>query len=341
MVPTLPGAPWLVAHRTMLGINKPYKITLNGTDYVLWQNSEGKISALENICPHMQAPLSEGWVCAERNTLACPFHALEFDGTGRFVNTDLAAEQTSLKRSSAKPLAKPLEIVVQGDFIWTYANQEPVLEIPTLHEKITAGSVLVGVAGDRTLKADFLSAVMVNYDFNHATATHRYPLNLQKIIVSDYTVDGPNSSLDQELIRGGNSWLEKLRDPALAFTPGRYVNRFEYRFPSTTCLSADLPSGQVISLFMLYPESETRTKTFVLVFAKTAYRWLVPLLRKATLKAFERVVDQDADMLAKLYKRDAPKIRLPNEEIMFRAEKLYHHWPDSVSTSQRLKKDIF
>lgn len=28
----LPGAPWLVAHKSMLGVERPYKITLNGRD---------------------------------------------------------------------------------------------------------------------------------------------------------------------------------------------------------------------------------------------------------------------------------------------------------------------
>ncbi|MGB7086643.1 MAG: hypothetical protein WBD47_13890, partial [Phormidesmis sp.] len=163
-------------------------------------------------------------------------------------------------------------------------------------------------------------------------ATHRYPLNLQKVNISDYEEDGYRSRLNQEIIRGDNTWLQKLRDPALAFTPKRYINQFEYTFPSTTCLSADLPSGQVISLFMLYPESETRTKTFVLVFAKTAYRWLVPLLRSSALKAFGLVVDQDADMLVQLYERETPKIRLPKEEVMFYAEKLYRSWPPKTAT---------
>ena len=60
MSSVLPGAPWLIAHRSMLGINKPYKVRLNNQDYVLWQRSDGQISALGNICPHMQAPLSNG-----------------------------------------------------------------------------------------------------------------------------------------------------------------------------------------------------------------------------------------------------------------------------------------
>ena len=86
MNPILNGAPWLIAHRSMLGINRPLKITLNGSDYVLWQNSNGEISALDNVCPHMQAPLSNGWICKSSNSIACGYHALEFDPEGRLLN---------------------------------------------------------------------------------------------------------------------------------------------------------------------------------------------------------------------------------------------------------------
>lgn len=57
----LQGAPWLLAHRSMLKPNEPMKISLLGIDYVLWQDERGSISALPNACPHMGAMLSAGW----------------------------------------------------------------------------------------------------------------------------------------------------------------------------------------------------------------------------------------------------------------------------------------
>ena len=107
MNPILNGAPWLIAHRSMLGINRPYKITLNGFDYVLWQNSNGEISALDNVCPHMQAPLSNGWICELSNSIACPYHALEFDGEGRLLKDG---------EGKGEPLTKQLELIVKDDF---------------------------------------------------------------------------------------------------------------------------------------------------------------------------------------------------------------------------------
>jgi phenylpropionate dioxygenase-like ring-hydroxylating dioxygenase large terminal subunit len=85
----LQGVPWLLAHRSMLKPNKPMKISLFGSDYVIWQDSHGKIAALPNACPHMGAMLSEGWCVLKpdgSSTVACPFHALEFDQVGCTVS---------------------------------------------------------------------------------------------------------------------------------------------------------------------------------------------------------------------------------------------------------------
>ncbi|RMF25408.1 MAG: hypothetical protein D6756_05620, partial [Cyanobacteria bacterium J083] len=116
----LPGAPWLIAHKSMLGVNQPYKISLNDQDYVLWQNKQGEVFALSNICPHMQAPLADGWICAKRNTIACPFHGLEFNGKGKLYQN---------QQFSREILSDTLEIIVKGDLIWTYGGYEPKLPI--------------------------------------------------------------------------------------------------------------------------------------------------------------------------------------------------------------------
>lgn len=81
----LKGAPWLLAHKSMLDTNKPREVSLYGNDYVLWKDKTGQVNALPNVCPHMGAMLSEGW-CEVRedgtSAVVCPFHALEFDSDG-------------------------------------------------------------------------------------------------------------------------------------------------------------------------------------------------------------------------------------------------------------------
>ncbi len=181
MNPILPGTPWLIAHKSMLRVNQPNKITLNGRDYVLWQNSRGEVFALDNICPHMQAPLSEGWVCAERDTITCPFHALEFDGKGRLYQQ---------RKLSPKALAHPLKLTLVGDCVWTYGGCEARLPIPDVIERRSQGFRFVGVTAQHTVQGDFLSNLLINYDYNHFKGTHRELFKIKANEISNYSASG-------------------------------------------------------------------------------------------------------------------------------------------------------
>ncbi|HAX80292.1 MAG TPA: Rieske (2Fe-2S) protein [Cyanobacteria bacterium UBA11372] len=317
MNPILPGAPWLIAHKSMLGINQPNKITLNGQDYVLWQNEKREVFALDNVCPHMQAPLSDGWICKERNTIACPFHALEFDGQGRFYQEG---------KQDVKPVAKPLEIIIVGDCIWTYGGYEPRIPVPDLIPRISQGFQFLGVTGEKSINGDFLTNIKINYDYNHQNGTHREVFKIKGIEVSDYEENGYCTKLVQKVIKDDNSLGEILANPALLTLPKNWVNQFEYAFPALTSLILNISLGQAIQIHVLYPETENRTKTFIILFGKFKHPILTLLLKNSFLKAAATVIEQDTKAIESLYPIEKPKIRLPNEEIMFYAEKLYRDW---------------
>ena len=48
-------------------------------------NVEGELHALDNVCPHRQGPLGQGWI--EGKAVMCPWHAWAFD-----VRTGVAEE---------------------------------------------------------------------------------------------------------------------------------------------------------------------------------------------------------------------------------------------------------
>lgn len=317
MKPILPGAPWLIAHKSMLGVNKPHKITLNGQDYVLWQNENGEVFAIDNVCPHMQAPLSDGWICKERDTITCPFHALEFDGQGRLYQE---------KKQDVKPIAKPLELIIYNDCIWTYMGMTPKLPIPELHQRIADEYEFIGVAGETSIQGDFLTNIMVNYDYNHQNGTHKELFKIKSCNVSAFEENGYYSIVEQELIRADNTLREVLHNPALVILPKVVNNKLEYAFPSTTVLFAQISVANLAQTHRLYPETENRTKTFILLYGKFKNSLVKSLLKNSILKAAATVIEQDTTAVESLYPREKPKIRLPNEEIMFYAEKLYKEW---------------
>ncbi|WP_318728948.1 Rieske 2Fe-2S domain-containing protein [Roseofilum sp. Guam] len=317
MQPILPGAPWLIAHKSMLGINHPYKVTLNAQDYVLWQNSSGEVFALNNICPHMQAPLSNGWICEQRNTIACPFHAVEFDGSGRLWR------EGQLSRA---PLANPLELIIDGDLIWTYGGFEPRLPVPELHRQVASEYEFLGVTAQRSIQSDFLSSLMINYDHDHQNGTHREFFKVKSCQSKFLTKEGIYAKVSQTAEKDDYTAEEIAANPMLGAIPEVMQNFLEYVFPSTQFFCLVSPDVQTYQGHILYPETETTTKTFILLYAKFSDRALKSVMQESLLNMASIVVQQDVECLESLYPRQKAKIHLPNEEIMFYAEDLYRHW---------------
>ncbi|MGC1309132.1 MAG: Rieske 2Fe-2S domain-containing protein [Phormidesmis sp.] len=330
MSSVLPGASWLIAHRSMLGINKPYQVRLNNQDYVLWQSADGQISALENVCPHMQAPLSNGWICESNNAITCPFHAQKFDEKGFFIEDG---------KSSNRTLVKPLELIVQNDLIWTYGNSTAQIEIPNLIAERTQGFDFLGVSGEVSIKTDFLAAVKINYDYNHQNGTHRESFQIRDNPVHSFEADEYYARVRQTFIRSENSLSDVMENPALLAFPREIDNELEYTFPSTTLVKTTMGAGDFAQFFILYPESEHITRTFVLSYAN----WKSPLFKLPVIgkvlgdtfvKLTNKIVEQDLSTLESLYPRKNPKVRLPKEEIMFHAEKLYVEWPKAATEKE-------
>jgi phenylpropionate dioxygenase-like ring-hydroxylating dioxygenase large terminal subunit len=61
--------------------NRPVGVTRLGEKLVFWRDSQGKVSCMRDLCPHLGALLSQGKVLGD--ALACPFHGFEFDKTGQ------------------------------------------------------------------------------------------------------------------------------------------------------------------------------------------------------------------------------------------------------------------
>lgn len=327
MSSVLPGAPWLITHRSMLGVNRPNKFTLNGTDYVLWQDSQGKVAALENICPHMQSPLSEGWICQERNTIVCPYHALEYDESGRLCRGDNVEK--------AAPLAKPLELIIENDLIWTYGGYSPVQPIPDLFRRKTEKATFMGVTGSQSIETEFLRALRNNYDMNHLAGAHR-SFGFSEAQIHDYVEDGDTSTLEQDLTFQYDSWLGFIRQNRLLPPPSGLTNNIEFAFPTTNCISINIAaSGQLHVFFVLYPETSTQTKLTMYIYARPRYRWLAKLIElgifRRQLRAFDLISWQDKEILEMLYPEKRSKIKLPTEEVIAYAEKLYHEWPSRTN----------
>ncbi len=302
----LPGAPWLLAHKSMLQANKPLKISLQGNDYVLWQDADGKTQALPNACPHMGAMLSAGW--CNLGKVVCPFHALQFDGAGCTILPG-SGKQTL-------PQLQPLPLVVQGDFIWSYGTYEPVMPIPTILNEIAANYKFIGIAGEYSVQTDLLSMLLNMHDYNHQNGTHRPLFEIEEVLFDRFIDAGHHSYAYYRMPRAQTSWGDILKNPALLALPKIISAHLENFFPAIVLFHGTTFFGQIKQCHIFVPESATHTRTYVLVYIKANNnlgKIAAQLLRSNILQLVTTVVQQDADILSRIY-LDAPqKIKLNNE----------------------------
>jgi phenylpropionate dioxygenase-like ring-hydroxylating dioxygenase large terminal subunit len=320
----LQGAPWLLAHRSMLKPNQPRKISLLGQDYVVWQDTQGNVSALPNACPHMGAMLSAGWCVSQpegKSAVVCPFHALEFDATGCTV---LPGTQ-----KPTKSLLAPLELIVQGDFIWSYGGYEPKIPIPTIMNEIAAEYEFIGVTGERSLPTDILSLLLNMHDYNHQNGTHREIFEIEEVQMQRFIDEGLHSHAYLSQPRKPPKFRDILKNPAQLALPKVLKAHLENFFPCMGLLHGEDKLLSLKECHFYLPETEHRSRVFVLMYMQ-AHSPIAHIIKGNLLKLIDVVVEQDAKILGQIYANTSQKIKLNNEIGMDWVRRNFANFPNVV-----------
>jgi phenylpropionate dioxygenase-like ring-hydroxylating dioxygenase large terminal subunit len=321
-MPMLPGAPWLLAHKSMLPVNQPKKISLFDRDYILWRDRLGKVNALSNVCPHMGAMLSEGW-CEPRDdgssAVVCPFHALEFDSEGCTV----------LPGSSKKtlPQFKPLDLMIEGDLIWTYGEYEAKIPIPKILSDIALSYKFIGYTADTSVETNLLTMPLNMHDYNHQNGTHRELFRITEVRFQQFIDNGHHSEAFFESPTASASLKEKLLNLGLFLLPDVIQAHLGNFFPSLVIFHGTSALGKIAQCHLFVPESETHTRTYILLYAQPKHS-LFQIFEGQFLKFARVVVEQDASILQKLYADIPGKIKLNNEVGMDWVKRNFTSWPE-------------
>lgn len=316
------GAPWLLAHKSMLTVNQPRKISLYGNDYVMWKDATGAVYALPNACLHMGAMLSEGWCESQDNgksAVVCPFHALPFDSEGCTV----------LPGSGKKtlPQLQPLELIIEGDLIWSYGGHEPKLPLPLVLNQIVEEYEFIGHTGDRSVETDLLTMLLNMHDYNHQNGTHRELFRITDVEFHQFIDNGLHSHAFYDMPTAPYTLAEKLSKPDLFLLPTKIKAHLENYFPSLVIFHGEMPLGKAAQCHFFVPEAENRTRTYILLFGQATHP-AFKMFGRTYLKFGKVVVDQDADILSKLYPDTPQKIKLNNEVGMDWVRRNFEHFPN-------------
>lgn len=110
---------WYVVALSNEVTNQPHAITLWKQPIVLYRQSNGKITALEDRCPHRFVKLSEGTV--QGDYLECAYHGWQFNDQGNCVLVPYLNEKQKLP-----PCQLHSYPVQEADgFIWVFLGDHP------------------------------------------------------------------------------------------------------------------------------------------------------------------------------------------------------------------------
>jgi phenylpropionate dioxygenase-like ring-hydroxylating dioxygenase large terminal subunit len=329
---TITGVPWLLAHKSMLVVNQPQKISLYDRDYVIWKDRLGKVSVLPNTCPHLGGMLSEGW-CAEHSdqssSIACPYHGLEFDSHGCTV---LPGTQ-----KKTLPQLKPPKLIIQGDFIWSYGEHEPQILIPPVLNEVAASYDFIGYSADTSVEIDLRTMLLNMHDYNHQTGAHHEPMKIKAVELEQFVDEGHKSHALFHSVLTSKTWKEKVKNPTLLLLPEFVTTHLENFFPHLVILHADNQFGKVAQCHIFVPETDTDTRIYVLLFAQPKIPLLKNFVKKFVLDLAKTVIDQDVDVLQKVYPHSPQKIRLNNEVGMNWVDRNFDNFPDVVPPNYSMR----
>ena len=111
--------------------DKPLGLKYFGQDIVLWRDSTGAISALEDRCQHRTARLSAGWI--DGDALVCGYHGWNYGIDGKCVKIPQQPELAA-KVCGARAKAKRFHAEDRYGYVWVCLAAEPLAGIPEFEE---------------------------------------------------------------------------------------------------------------------------------------------------------------------------------------------------------------
>jgi vanillate O-demethylase monooxygenase subunit len=202
---------WYVACTPDEIAGRPLGRTVCGKRMVLFRAEEGRVSALEDFCPHRGAPLSLGSL-RDDGRLVCGYHGLVMGGDGRCVG---------MPGQRVRPTVRRYPSVERYGFVWVWPGDPSKADPAALHPLPWAESPdwtyaggLYRVACDYRLMIDNLM------DLTHETYVHSTSIGQREIeeAAPATRVEGDSvvTSRFMENIAAPPFWRAALRGNGLA-----------------------------------------------------------------------------------------------------------------------------
>lgn len=202
--------------------------------------------------------------------------------------------------------------MIQGDFIWSYGHAEPALPIPNVANEIAQEYKFIGISRDLSIKTDLLNLLLIMHDYNHQNGTHRDLFRIESVEFQQFIDDGLHSHAYYNMPRSQPTFREIRQNPAVLLMPKVIEAHLENYFPSLVIFRGETPIGSIRQVHVMIPESETHSRTYVLLYGKSSHP-MFKLAKQNILDLATTVLEQDSEILENIYPDQPQKIKLNNE----------------------------
>ena len=183
--PYLRNAWYVAAWSDDIGDEAVVARTIMDEPIALYRKADGSVAAIEDRCAHRFAPLSMGKVVGG-DRIQCPYHGLEFDGTGACVRNPHGA-----KNIPSRARVKSYPVVEKHKAVWIWMGDAAADEA-----KVPDFGVLDNVPELHTTKRDSIT-IKANYqliidnllDLSHTSYLHEGILGNADTVESEITAE--------------------------------------------------------------------------------------------------------------------------------------------------------
>jgi vanillate O-demethylase monooxygenase subunit len=203
---------WYVACTPNEFTEKPLSRTVCGHTMVFYRGPNGKVTALEDFCPHRGAPLSLGYV--EDGLLVCGYHGLSMGPEGKAVNMP----DQNVERF---PCIQSFPVEERYGFVWVWPGDKALADPGTIPVLEWAQSPDWAYGGDLYhINCDYRLMIDNLMDLTHETYVHATSIGQPEIDETPVatTVEGDTviTSRYMENIMAPPFWKMALRANGLA-----------------------------------------------------------------------------------------------------------------------------
>jgi phenylpropionate dioxygenase-like ring-hydroxylating dioxygenase large terminal subunit len=272
--------------------NRAYSIWFNHKPLVIFRAQDNQIQALDDLCPHRQAPLSQGKII--QGEIQCPYHGWQFNGDG--VCTRVPGLQNTDCQHS---LVKSWLIKEEQGLVWCcdQINSDQTQPFNPVLPLSATQSLDCFFMQDK-VQTDLLSLIENFLDAFHTHFVHagliRQDKQRQTIQAEVKALaDGIEVSYSGETNQNGlvSRFLEPKRGISLA----------RFRLPNFAEIEYRNPQNQINLLVSVWAVNEKPGVLSVIARIATARGFIPAALKKIFLNIlFKKVMQQDKTILEKV-----------------------------------------